>query len=177
MFLQLSWIVVRVWVLTVFGRWYTILFQHTAVQWYIFQGSSVLGSRHTFHVIMHDGWFTYLFVLLWIFCAFWSCWAELLGMTVLSYGTSACGSVVVWRMRGQSHLLRKSLLVKSSQFLVRWALDPFTGQVLLTVPMWGLSSWHQCKGTEWVLTLDSLSNSGTVIQRQLLLFISYFINS
>ena len=29
--------------------------------------------------------------------------------------------------------------------------DPFHSGYTITVPLWGLSSWHQCKGVDWVV--------------------------
>ena len=98
-------------------------------------------------------WFLYLIVMPWVCYIFWGCLAELLGVTACSYGASTCGSVVVWTTRGKVTYqavdvliitwwsmyhegLLKALSVKSCQLLVRWVLDPFTEQVLLTVPLW-----------------------------------------
>ena len=114
--------------------------------------------------------------------------------TVMSWHAQSDVVIIIW----YNHFLGKSNgmlvwgTVCSSSLMMAWnSLDTpllvscvlihtFQGIPYNIAPLWGLLSWHQCKGTEWWVALKGCrlrfsSCSGSIITRCWSLFISYLL--
>ena len=129
---------------TLFSGCFTILFGYTMGEWCIFQCSSVVGSRHVLSFIIHKSLISLSQCHAVFCCIFFNCGAEPLVVLVCGYGTSACGSVIVWRM-GQN-VTYQAMAVLS---IIVSQLNPVSCQL---VSVWSMF----CEGTVSCSTVRSL---------------------
>ena len=88
-----------------------------------------------------------------------NCGAWLWKTTVCSLGHMHVGPCLCWEWGKRKYLPGKGCtdhcdkLFECCHWILlaghRWVLDPFTVQVSLTTPLWGVSSWQKCKSTIW----------------------------